>query len=417
MLPEAVVLLGLLEIDGLFFKGWTKANRALDGTDESDFGALVRFYREFKATCKEKKVFPMPYPLKKPAKEFLAKHSVKNEKMVRRAEEMMLQVIDDMKKGGLSPCTDVDLVAQREFKSNDLTLAMAAALVDCIMKKRLQTDRYSEYHGPSGIVRLDFDSLCNREEAFDWIIIQSIRKIPRKERSIDFICVASYAAPIREVSWLSNAAPHLTKTRETHDYDSERDAVTCTRETGFNLTVVVPGHFSTDQFIALFKEELESPDGMAADCFLRHLIDKLCCYSIHPQWTDNLKSFFLSNNTIMSKMTTLRTKLQNESITCPADWTLDCSPTFLKAFFRPHLKGARSLRTIPVDFHKLRLPFPSEEAIAKCFADNDRLKEEQYNQWKSRQTAPRPSPMGYSTTTTPGPSSSGSQSSSSCTLL
>lgn len=241
VLPEAVILVSALESEGFFHlpRGDSReiheqrqkalAWRAeLAGESKSDFTALVKAYRAYKAKERE-----LRYD-----KNGMSRHERENELFAWCSAHGLnlkrLRATDDMIRELMNVLSDSSLAfrwsaEERDFDAEALTKALATGLVDNVGRQ----DRSRRYNTYTSIVTSGFDitrhSLCPNTVPF--VLVHGFTKIPvpsRVKRSggDTEIILALHAAPLKS-EWLKEIMPQLCHSRRldgtlTYNWNKDR---------------------------------------------------------------------------------------------------------------------------------------------------------------------------------------------------
>ncbi len=210
---------------------------------KSDFAAIVRTYRAFKA--KEQQLREEQREERENGEHRSREQQLRdwcerwfvNYKRIRMAEDVMHQIREELV---MSPLRlENGLAVEREFDAAMLTKSLASGLIDHVLVKA--EDRTGRlFKGPLGNINLAYQSACPAGIAA--VIVGGARKIPVQGRrgSTSHILLADLAAPVK-AEWLPEVMPQLcSATRKgDHHYDAERDMVVETEEILF-VDVTVP---------------------------------------------------------------------------------------------------------------------------------------------------------------------------------
>jgi HrpA-like RNA helicase len=238
------------------------------GESRSDFAAIVRAYRAFKA--EEERL----HQLVDEAGERLS-HGDRNRRLtqwcfrnflnlkrLRMAEAAMRQLREELAASPLKLRNS--LAAEREFDAEALTKALASGLTDNVAVRS-----GSGYDGPLGWFSLAYASAAARTgEAFPPVVlVGGVHKIPASKRGRE-ILLADLAAPVQP-EWLAEVMPQLCTTTRlgNHRYDPARDAVVETERLCFlGLNVREVEKRSSDDaaagrvFADWLSRQIEGPD-------------------------------------------------------------------------------------------------------------------------------------------------------------
>lgn len=211
--------------------------RSWAGESRSDFAAIVRCYRAFKAEERRLKLESLedrplengsPRPSREQALRSWCERWNVNYKRIRMAEHVMHQIREELASSPLR--LDNGLAQEREFSAEDLTKALASGLVDNVARGG---GRFG-YSGPIGEFQLAYQSACPQGSSL--ILVGGVNKIPTTGRrgGTAFIFLADLAAPV-EPSWLAEIMPQLCSRKRLgdHQYDQSRDIVAETEEQFF----------------------------------------------------------------------------------------------------------------------------------------------------------------------------------------
>ena len=254
VLEEAVIVSAVLEVEGFFLP--KRAQKKEGDSNKSDFVAIVRAYRAFKAREKSLKRHPNR---KKLLFDWCKKEGL-NLKLVQVAEDKIQQIIEDL------PFTKkVSFIEERSFNEVALTKALIAGKIDHIATfDRIGYFDKREYQGRLGEFKLSRNSFCSADSPL--ILVGGVRKIPIKGGS-DSFALADLAVPL-EAEWVMEILPHLCSQEfETeYDYEESLDQVVKVQKIYFqdfhiaDKQVVAPSHIATEKLAKwLASEAFRSP--------------------------------------------------------------------------------------------------------------------------------------------------------------
>jgi HrpA-like RNA helicase len=208
------------------------------GDSQSDFVAIVRAYRAFKAEERrlqqaESKAkipkAPKPGVKRGPSREaqlrdWCMRHSV-NFKRLRMAESVMREIREELAN---SPLGSVyGLADEREFDAGALTIALASGMLDNLAT---YDDYRSSYNGPVGTFRLGYGSVAGSPPL---VLVGGVSQVAGRRGSSFYL--ADLAAAVDKPR-LVGAIPELVTVKAGLNprYDWDRDEVVSTTETWFN---------------------------------------------------------------------------------------------------------------------------------------------------------------------------------------
>lgn len=204
------------------------------GDSRSDFVAVVRAYRAFKAEerrlqkwASQRKAGTKPGPSRESRLREWCKNHFINFKRLRIAEQTMRELREELADSPLGAV--YGLADEREFDPDALTKALLTGMPDNVAKRSEVNGRVS-FGGAMG----DFSpgsTMPGWDEPL--ILIDRVRQIPGSRRD-----VADLAAPV-ERSWLAELMPHMVnRTRSKYmTYDPYRDQVMQALRTQFGELV------------------------------------------------------------------------------------------------------------------------------------------------------------------------------------
>ena len=212
----------LAEVSDLLRRHWA-------GKSQSDFVAIVRAYRAFKA--EHRRLSEVQVPGKDGKMRFLFGHEKEeairqwgfghfiNLKRIWDAEALMYQIREEVQNSPLR--LENGFGVERDFDEESLTKAIASGLTDNV--GRLVSSRYGDYSGRIGEFKIAFSSVASPGK-HALVVIGGVRKIPGRKG--DEVRLADLAAPVKP-EWLREIMPQLCKAvrQGNHEYDPESDSV------------------------------------------------------------------------------------------------------------------------------------------------------------------------------------------------
>lgn len=260
------------------------------GGSNSDFAAVVRGYRAFKA--EERRLQKLAESRRKqgakpgPSRETLLRewcfgHGI-NFKRLRMAEQVMRDLREELANSPLGAV--YGSADEREFDPTALTKALLTGMPDNVAQ-RTDSARYIRFAGAMGEFRLGFGT-----QPWDahMILIDHVRQIPDSR-----VSVADLAAPV-EVSWIIELMPQLvTQTRSNYlTYDPYQDQVTQMLRTKFGALT--------------FEETVAAPDTPAA---AKRFAEWLASAGAVPQASTEVQAVVEANAEIIGRWHLLHRRL------------------------------------------------------------------------------------------------------------
>jgi HrpA-like RNA helicase len=208
--------------------------RFFAGDSRSDFVAIVRAYRAFKAEERRLRNGNDPEPegghqsREKQLRDWCKRWFV-NYKRIRMAENVMRQIREELANSPLHMANGLGF--EREFSAEALSKALASGLCDNIAR---QNEAGYGFSGPLGDFQLAYQSVCPQGSKL--ILVGGVRKVPVRGRrgGTSFVHLADLAAPLQP-EWLSEVMPQLCSKKRLSDYryDPWNDIVVETQEQWF----------------------------------------------------------------------------------------------------------------------------------------------------------------------------------------
>jgi hypothetical protein len=204
------------------------------GTSRSDFVAVVRAYRAFKA--EQRRLWevtgydgrPLSVKERNQRLRTWCRMRMLNYRRLRQTDESLRQIREDLQ--GTQLHLNGSIVNDREFDEEALTKALLSGLIDNLA---VNSDR-NNYHGPLGHFNVAWHSACvvppvhrmNTPQQPQIVLVGGVSKIPDAHR-IGEVLVSELAAPVKQ-EWLAEVVPQLCRTVNQDDYifyDAEQDEV------------------------------------------------------------------------------------------------------------------------------------------------------------------------------------------------
>lgn len=198
------------------------------GESRSDFVAIVRCYRAFKAEEWRLKSLPISSREKEQKLRDWCFRWFVNFKRMDMAERLMYQIRDEI--GGSPLRMQNGFAQERVFSAEALTKALASGLTDHVSRK--SEDR--GFVGPLGDFQLAYQSAC--PQGSELVLVGGVQKVPGRGRrgATVFTNLANLAAPVQP-EWLAEVMPQLCSKKRlaNHRYDPAKDIVVETEEAFF----------------------------------------------------------------------------------------------------------------------------------------------------------------------------------------
>jgi HrpA-like RNA helicase len=200
---------------------------------QSDFVAIVRAYRAFKAeerrlqqteTKRQESAVKRGPSRETQLREWCFRHSI-NYKRLRMAERVMQEIREEL---AISPLGSVNgLADERKFDAGMLTIALASGMPDNLAA---YDGSYGRYRGPIGVFNIDHGSVVSQAPL---VLVGGVSKIARRRGPALYL--AGLAAAVGRPQLVA-AIPELVevKTGLNPRYDQHLGGVVSTTETWFN---------------------------------------------------------------------------------------------------------------------------------------------------------------------------------------